>query len=79
MNHILISGCSNTEVSYDAQFEGNFYGAMSYFATRILKENSNLTYSEFHKKLREKLPNSQYPQSPQLEGNARNKARLVFS
>jgi len=79
MKEILISGCSESEVSYDAQFDGKYYGAMSYWATRVLKANPNITYSEFHAKLREKLPSSQYPQSPQLEGSAKDKSRLVFS
>ena len=79
MNHVLISGASNTEFSYDAEFGGTFFGAMSYFATRVLKENPVVTYSEFHKKLREKLPNQQYPQNPQLEGKNIDKSRIMFS
>ena len=78
MKEILLSGCSDSEVSYDAQFDGQYYGAMSYFATRVLRENPVVTYSEFYKKLREKLPNSQYPQSPQLECREEYKSRFVF-
>jgi len=79
MKEILVSGCSDTEVSYDAQFDGQYYGAMSYFATRVLRENPMVTYSEFYKALKEKLPNSQYPQTPQLEGREEYKSRFIFS
>jgi len=79
MNHILISGCSDNEVSYDANFSGKYYGAMSYWATKVLKGNPFITYSEFYTKLRTKLPSRQYPQSPQLEGSEINKNRIMFS
>lgn len=79
MKEVLISGCSNTEVSYDAHFGTKYFGAMSYYATSILNENPGITYNEFYKKLREKLPNSQYPQTPQLEGSAENKNKIMFS
>lgn len=79
MKEILISGCSDNEVSYDANFNGKYFGAMSYFATKILNENPGITYNEFYKELREKLPNSQYPQTPQLEGSCENKNKIVFS
>jgi len=79
MKEILISGCSDTEVSYDAQFGGKYYGAMSYSATRVLKKNPNVTYAEFYKALREELPSSQYPQTPQLECREEYKSRFMFS
>jgi hypothetical protein len=79
MNHILISGCSDSEVSYDAEFNGKYYGAMSYYATKVLRENPMITYTEFYKKLREKLPSSMYPQTPQLEGKSEFKNIIMFS
>jgi metacaspase-1 len=80
MIEILISGCSSTETSSDAYIqEGVYMGAMSYFALNILRGNPTFTYKEFYKQLRQYLPNGRYSQTPQLEGNDKNKERTVFS
>jgi hypothetical protein len=69
MQEILISGCNATEYSYDAVIGGRRNGAMTALAIRIIRGNPSLTYTEFHEKLRELLPSTRYPQSPQLEGS----------
>jgi len=79
MNEILITGCQSTEYSYDARIGGNFQGAMSANAIKILKSNPNCTYLEFYNKLRSALPSRNFPQSPQLEGSSKNKNNPVFS
>jgi hypothetical protein len=76
MKEILLAGCKNTEYSYDASFDKPM-GAFSYYATQILWQETGLTYEQFYQKLMGKLPNQQYPQTPQLEG--RNKTRVMFS
>ena len=78
MNEILISGCSSTEYSYDAKFGGKSMGAMSYYATNILKETPEITYDAFFLKLRQQLPSTRYPQSPCLEGQAEFRAEKMF-
>lgn len=78
MNHILISGTDDKSYSYDANIGGQPCGAFSYYAIQILKNNPKITYADFYKKLRESLPSSQYPQSPQLEGSVANKNSLMF-
>jgi metacaspase-1 len=78
MPEILISGCTDSEYSYDADFNGRPNGAMSALAMRVIKENPQATYSEFFSSLRKLLPSSTYPQSPQLEGSQTNKDRLLF-
>ena len=77
MIEILISGCSDSEYSYDANINGRWNGAMSAFALSVIRKGQ--TYNEFYKKLREILPSSQYPQTPQLEGSDANKNRTVFA
>jgi hypothetical protein len=72
MNHILLSGCLPTEYSYDARIGGVFRGAMSYHATKIIRENPDITYDQFYKKLKKQLPSNRYPQTPQLEGKGKN-------
>jgi hypothetical protein len=78
MPEILISGCSDSEYSYDAEFDGRPNGAMSAYAIQVIKQNPNLTYREFHDGLRTLLPSEDYPQSPQLEGSEANKDRKLF-
>jgi len=79
MKEILISGCQPTEYSYDASFNGKAYGAMTYYATMVLRQNPNITYNDFYSKLREKLPSGSYPQTPLLEGSDEHKNQIVFS
>lgn len=79
MQEILISGCLPAEYSYDAYIGGKFQGAMSYFATKILRSYPSITYQNFHKMLRTSLPSSKFPQSPQLEGTEENKKRIMFA
>lgn len=78
MNHVLVSGCSDAEYSFDASIDGQPTGAFSYYAIQVLKNSPVITYNEFYKKLRESLPNSRYPQTPQLEGSDSNKNSIMF-
>ncbi len=78
MNHVLLTGCNAMEYSYDAYFNGRYNGAMTYFALELLRGNPEQSWSELHVALRQLLPSTQYPQSPQLEGSEANKNRPVF-
>lgn len=77
MIEVLITGCSDLEYSYDAQINGRWNGAMTAYATSVMKQGQ--TYNEFYQKLRALLPSDDYPQTPQLEGSNENKNRLVFA
>ena len=79
MPEILITGCSDSEYSYDAEFDGRPNGAMTAMALRLIRQNPNATYREFHVALRALLPSEDYPQSPQLEGSESNKDRILFT
>jgi hypothetical protein len=78
MPELLISGCTDSEYSYDAEFNGRPNGAMTAMAIRVIRQNPNATYQEFYNGLRSLLPSSEYPQSPQLEGSEANKDRKLF-
>jgi metacaspase-1 len=78
MPEILITGCSDSEFSYDAEFNGRPNGAMTALALRVIQQNPTATYREFHIALRALLPSEDYPQSPQLEGTESNKDRRLF-
>ena len=76
MVEILLSGCSDKEYSYDAYINGRYNGAFTRFALDVLQPGQ--TYEQFYAELRQKLPSTSYPQTPQLEGMASNKKRTVF-
>jgi len=80
MNHVLISGCSYSEYSYDAFYDSTYHGALSYNAiNNVLKEDPFITYLEFYNRLKSYLPSREYPQNPQLEGKSEFKNRIMFS
>jgi hypothetical protein len=78
MPEILLSGCSDSEYSYDAEFNGRPNGAMTALAIQVIKQNPSATYRGFFAGLRALLPSDDYPQSPQLEGSDANKDRKLF-
>lgn len=77
MIEILLSGCSDSEYSYDAHIDGRWNGAMTAYATAMIRKGQ--TYKQFFGKIREFLPSEQHPQTPQLEGSEANKNRTVFA
>ena len=79
MKEVLISGCSNKQYSYDAEINGTYHGAFSFYAQQIIRNNPNLTYQQFYQALSKKLPNDSYPQSPQLEGKVSNLEKPLFT
>jgi len=78
MPEILITGCTDSEYSYDAEFDGRPNGAMTASAIRVIMQNPDITYRQFHAGLRNLLPSNDYPQTPQLEGSNTNKDRKLF-
>lgn len=80
MKDVLLAGCTPNEYSYDALIEGTYHGAMTYYALQAIKAaNYQITYAQLHARLRYLLDANGYPQHPQLEGNAKNKKKQIFS
>jgi len=76
---LLMSGCQDTEYSYDAYFEGRPNGAFTFVALRALSSLSpDATYDEWFRAIREALPSQQYPQTPNLYGSKRMKKWSVL-
>ena len=78
MLELLLTGCSDSEYSYDAYINGRYNGAMSRYAIDAIRANPEATFEEFFTVLRQALPSQEYPQTPQLEGSAENKSRVLF-
>lgn len=74
---LLMSGCQDTEFSYDAWFNGRPNGAFTFAALSTLKK-ANSTYRQWHAAIRQMLPTSQHPQSPNLFGTRTQKGWKVF-
>jgi len=76
---LLMSGCQDTEFSYDAIFQGRPNGAFSFVALRALASlPSQATFNDWHKAIRRLLPSQQYPQSPNLYGSSSMKRWKVL-
>lgn len=71
---LLMSGCLDTEYSYDATFGGRPNGAFTYFALQALRNlPDTATYGTWHTEIRKLLPSTNYPQRPGLDGTASQK------
>jgi hypothetical protein len=77
---LLMSGCQDTEYSYDAYFEGRPNGAFTFVALDALaKLPASASYSAWFKAVRKVLPSQQYPQSPNLYGSGSMKRWKLLS
>ncbi len=71
---LLISGCMDTEYSYDASFDDRPNGAFTRAAIDALSAlPDDATYANWFKAIREVLPNPNYPQTPQLMASRRQR------
>lgn len=67
MSWIVISGCAENQTSADAEINGDFYGAFTFYAMNTLV--GSMTYKTWHEKIREFLPSRDFDQAPTLEGD----------
>jgi hypothetical protein len=76
---LLMSGCQDTEYSYDAYFQGRPNGAFTFVALRELaRMPAHASYRRWYDTVRKTLPSQQYPQSPNLYGTASMKRWTVL-
>jgi metacaspase-1 len=74
---LLLSGCKDTEFSYDADFGGRPNGAMTRVALEALKKKP-ATPADWWRTVRQRLPSASYPQTPQLFGGEKAKKGPMF-
>jgi hypothetical protein len=72
MNVVLVSGSTSTETSADAEMDGRFNGALTYYILQTLRAPNGLTQSleQAVARTRIALQTNGYSQHPQLEGSA---------
>jgi hypothetical protein len=76
---LLLSGCQDTEYSYDAWFQGRPNGAFTFVALQELRRlPAKATYRDWYTAVRKVLPSQQYPQAPNLYGSSRMKRWKVL-
>lgn len=76
---VLISGCQDTEYSYDASFNNRPNGAFTYFALKTLQSlRPGATYKDWYRSIRESLPSRVHPQTPNLLGTKTETAWPIF-
>lgn len=80
MNHVLLSGCKDSEYSYDAKLDAKYHGAMTFHAIAAIRDaDFRISPSKLARELQLLLDEAQYPQHPQLEGPAEAKRRPIFT
>ena len=76
---LTLTGCQDTEFSYDGFFLGRPNGVFTYVALDALKSlPKSATYKQWHDAIRRKLPSQQYPQSPNLYASGAMKHLPIF-
>lgn len=79
VQNLLLSGCKSIEYSFDALIDGDYHGAMTYYALKIIEEAQyQITFAELKKKLNAKLKKEGYNQHPQLTGKTILKNSQIF-
>jgi len=75
-----LSGCRDHEYSADAEIDGRFSGALSYYALLAFKQvvQQKGTYQDVHKLVRQYLPSWDFQQTPQLNGATALKRTPLF-
>jgi hypothetical protein len=66
---LLLSGCRDSEFSYDTSFDGRPNGALTRTAIDIVRADNPATPRALYDAIREKLPTKALPQTPQIFGS----------
>jgi hypothetical protein len=66
---LLLAACTDTQVAYDAWFDGRANGAFTYAALQALAENP-ATYRDWQRGINRRLPSIDFDQAPRLEGGS---------
>jgi hypothetical protein len=74
---LLLAACTDTQVAYDAWFDGRANGAFTYAALQALAENP-ATYRDWQRGINQRLPSVDYDQAPRLEGGSGQRRWLTL-
>lgn len=80
LNHILWAGCKDNQTSADAEIDGYFNGAFSYYFCKHVRENKgNVARDHLCTMVKNSLKFNKFDQVPQLECEKKLKTMKVFS
>jgi hypothetical protein len=74
---LLMAACQDTQVAYDAWFDGRANGAFTYAALQALVEGP-ATYRDWQRGINARLPSIDFDQRPRLEAGAGQRRWKVF-
>jgi len=77
MNYVVLSACLENETSADAEINGIWNGAFTYY--QMNKLSRDLTNKKWMNKINIYLPNKTFDQTPTIEGNIDLQNILVFT
>lgn len=76
---LLLSGCQDSELSYDASFGGRPNGAFTHAALGALRSlRAGATYRDWYRAIRVFLPSADFPQTPNLGASRAQREWKVF-
>lgn len=73
---IAMSGCGEQQTCADANINGDYVGAYSFFGDFVMRKG--MTYREWHEEIRKRLPNNDFYQIPEIEGPEELLNRRLF-
>lgn len=80
LNHVLWAGCRDNQTSADAEINGYYNGAFSYYFCKQVRENKgNISRSNLWDMVKNSLRFNKFEQVPQLECENNLKIMNVFS
>jgi metacaspase-1 len=80
LNHVLWAGCKDNQTSADADIEGRYNGAFSYYFCKHIRESKGrITRKELHSRVKDSLVYNRFSQIPQLECKKGLKEGNIFS
>jgi hypothetical protein len=74
---LLLAACTDTQVAYDAWFDGRPNGAFTYAALQALAEHP-ATYRDWQRGINRRLPSVDYDQAPRLEAGSGQRRWLTL-
>jgi len=76
---LLLAGCRDSEYSWDTQFGGRPGGAFTHFALKTLARlPADASYQQWFRAIRNELPTTALPQTPQILGSRSARDFIVF-
>jgi metacaspase-1 len=79
MNHILWAGCKDSQTSADAQIDGQYNGAFTYYFCKHIRESSgNISRADLCTRVKNSLKYNHFSQVPQLECKDAFRSEYIF-